>query len=110
MRQRAFMPVVIAGSIATAGCVSEPLATLSTAQLDHIVMVLDFACSDGRTAAATITGTRIELSTPAGSKVYTGAYPTYFGHEASLSFAGAFGSFVLTEPVGEQTCLLTEPA
>jgi len=108
MRWRAVLPAVVAGSIAATGCVSEPLSAPSAAQLDHIVMVLDFDCGDGRAVAATITGTRIELSTPAGSKVYTGAYPTYFGHEASLSFTGTYGAFVLTEPVGRQTCLLAE--
>ena len=110
MRLRAFVPAVVAGSMTAAGCVPGPLPTLSTAQLDHIVMVLAFDCSEGGPVAATITGTRIELSTPGGRKVYTGAYPTYSGHRASLSFAGAYGSFVLTEPAGQQTCLLTEAA
>jgi hypothetical protein len=107
MKQAAIMAAFAAGSIAAAGCVPVPPPLPMATQLDHIVMVLDFACADGAEVSASITGTRIELSTSSFSKVYTGAYPTYFGHEASVSFAGTYGSFVRTEPGVRQTCVLT---
>ncbi|MCW5714432.1 MAG: hypothetical protein KIT43_07975 [Bauldia sp.] len=106
MKHRAFVPAVVAGCIAAAGCTPVPAPPMA-AQLDHIVMVLDFDCTGGGAVSARITGTRIELSTSSGSKVYTGAHPTYFGHEASISFDRGYSTLVLAAAGEQQTCTLT---
>ncbi|MCC6735709.1 MAG: hypothetical protein IT534_06225 [Bauldia sp.] len=97
-----------AGAVLSAGCLPlpVPLPTPTAAQLDHIVMVLAFDCSDAGTVSARVTGTRIVLSTGTGEKVFTGAYPTYVGHESSISFSAEYGSFVLAGADDEEICVL----
>ncbi|MGV8839107.1 MAG: hypothetical protein ACWA6X_02260 [Bauldia sp.] len=97
-----------AGALLSAGCVPlpVPLPTPTAAQLDHVVMVLDFDCANAGSVSARVTGTRIVLSTGTRHEVFTGAYPIYFGPESSISFSAEYGSFVLAAAGDEQVCLL----
>lgn len=99
--------MVLAFSLCGSGCSPVSFEIPGTTRLDHVVMVMNFVCSEGTAGAVSITATQAVVSTSDASRVYTGAYPTYSADGPSISFVDGYGGFILAERGSQQACELT---
>lgn len=106
MRKYALPSLVLSGCIALAGC----SPTVAPLQATTVTAIESYLCPTYGEVRLTVGQSQVVFETAAkGLEILTGASPTYYGDEISITLLNFDGNspraFLLSEPGAQETCL-----
>lgn len=104
---------VFAAALLLAGCVPTlPTVGVATSGAEpitsHYLCPIDGAVTVSRNVADSTLATSVVLTTSFGSEAFYGAFPVYYGEEASLTFDSGSNVMIVAAPGEQQTCVTTD--